>query len=64
MIRVITRAIEGLSAKLRAKLTYWERLRAKDRPIPHLRPWPAIPEEDDEVAYLLIPKSSSWCFCW
>ena len=38
MIRVITRAIEGLSAKLRAKLTYRERLRAKDRPIPHLRP--------------------------
>lgn len=61
MIRVITRAIEGLSAKLRAKSTYRERLRAKDRPIPHLRPWPAIPGED-EAAHLLIPKSSSWCF--
>ena len=60
MIRVITRAIEGLSANLRAKLTYRERLRAKDRPIPHLRPWPAMGE--DEAAHLLIPKSSSSCF--
>ena len=55
MVRVITRAIGSLSAKLRAKLTYRERLRAKDRPIPHLRPWPAIPEEDD-VAHLLNPS--------
>ena len=55
MVRIITRAIGSLRAKLRAKLTYRERLRAKDRPIPHLRPWPAIPEEDD-VAHLLNPS--------